>query len=197
MGEGGMFIGEVAKRAGVNPKTIRYYEAIGLLPKPQRGRNGYRIYSTDVMELLRFARKAQGFGFRLSEIKELVTLRRTGQEPCVHVQALTERKIADLDERLKDLATLKKKLQALLSRSKGQRKQREAKAVICPHIEALPPRANATMRLATQPPRRQRRVNRGHRPNALSASWSRGAPGDSTSTRSRRARARTGVPRRS
>lgn len=138
MAGGGLFIGKVAERAGVNPKTIRYYEAIGLLPKPERGENRYRIYSTDAVELLQFIRKAQGLGFHLSEIKELVELRRTGQEPCVHVRALAERKIADLDERLKDLAALREKLQDLVSRSKRQGKQRKAEAVVCPHIASLP-----------------------------------------------------------
>ncbi len=90
MAEGGLFIGKVAERAGMNPGTIRYYEAMGLLPKPQRGHNRYRIYSADAVELLQFIRKAQGLGFHLSEIKQLVGLRRTGREPCGHMQALTE-----------------------------------------------------------------------------------------------------------
>jgi len=139
MVEGGLFIGKVAKRAGMNPRTISYYEAIGLLPTPQRGHNRYRIYSADAVEMLQFIRKAQGLGFRLSEIKGLVELRRTGQQPCVRVQTLAERKIADLDERLKDLAALRENLKALVSRSKRQGGQGNIKAVVCPHIESLPP----------------------------------------------------------
>lgn len=138
MAEGGLFIGKVAERAKMNPRTIRYYETIGLLPAPQRGNNRYRIYSAGAVEILQFIRKAQGLGLRLSEIKELVELRRTGQQPCVHVQALAERKIADLDERLKDLAALRKNLKDLLSHSKHQGTQGNVKAVVCPHIEGLP-----------------------------------------------------------
>ena len=67
-----LFIGKVAKQAGTNAKTIRYYEAIGLLTKPQRGENRYRLYPKEVVELLYFIRKAQGLGLRLSEIKEIV-----------------------------------------------------------------------------------------------------------------------------
>ncbi len=138
MGERGLFIGQVAERAGMNPRTIRYYEAIGLLPPPRRAHNRYRIYSADAVQMLQFIRKAQGLGFHLSEIKALVELRRTGQQPCVHVQALAERKIADLEERLKDLAALRENLKGLVSRSKHQGGRRNARAMVCPHIEDLP-----------------------------------------------------------
>ena len=123
MTERALFIGKVAQHAKVNPGTIRYYEAIGLLPKPQRGQNRYRVYSADAVEMLQFIRKAQGLGLRLSEIQELVEVRRTGREPCGHMQALAERKIDDLDWKLEELATLRKNLKDLLSRSKRQRAQ--------------------------------------------------------------------------
>ena len=137
MTEGGLFIGKVAERAGMNPRTIRYYEAIDLLTKPQRGHNRYRIYSADAVEMLRFIRKAQSLGFTLSEIREIVQLRRMGSEPCVHVCTLLRRKIADLDQRLSDLVTLRKKLKNLLARSEERTKAKRGKmnAVVCPHIE--------------------------------------------------------------
>ncbi|MBI3015197.1 MAG: heavy metal-responsive transcriptional regulator [Candidatus Tectomicrobia bacterium] len=139
MAEGGFFIGVVAARAGTNPKTIRYYETIGLLPNPRRGENRYRLYSQDVVELLAFIKKAQEFGFTLSEIKEIVALRRMGREPCVHVRALLERKISDLEQMLDDLVTLKENLKRLLARSQKREKRRRIKAVICPHIEGISP----------------------------------------------------------
>lgn len=158
MVEGGLFIRKVAEQAGLNPRTIRYYEAIGLLPKPQRGQNRYRVYSADAVEMLQFIQKAQGLGFRLTEIKQLVTLRRTGQEPCVHMQTLAERKIADLGERLKDLAALRKNLKDLLSRSKRQRGQGYEKGVVCPHIEGLPfaPRPREQTRWSSRVSRKDR-----------------------------------------
>lgn len=134
----GLFIGKVAERAGVNPKTIRYYEEIGLLPKPQRGENRYRLYSKEAVELLQFIKKAQGLGFTLSEIKEIVAIRQMGHEPCVHVRALLERKIVDLDQRLKDLVAFQKKLKGLLAGWEEQVKRGRIKAIICPHIETVP-----------------------------------------------------------
>ena len=133
----GLFIGKVAEEAGINPKTVRYYEMIGLLPSPQRGENRYRLYSEEVVEILRFIKKAQGLGFTLSEIKEIVELRRMGREPCVHVRALLERKIANLDRRLHDLIGLRKKLKSLLASPKAQAKRKRIKAAVCPHIESV------------------------------------------------------------
>ena len=133
-----LFIGKVAERAGLNPKTIRYYEHIGLLPKPQRGQNRYRLYSKEVVELLQFIKKAQGLGLKLSEIKEIVKIRQMGHEPCVHVRFLVEQKIADLDQRLKDLVAFRKRLKRLLAGWKEQAKRGRIKAVICPHIEGEP-----------------------------------------------------------
>ncbi|HWU36261.1 MAG TPA: MerR family transcriptional regulator [Candidatus Acidoferrum sp.] len=158
MTERALFIGKVAQHAKVNPGTIRYYEAIGLLPKPQRGQNRYRVYSADAVEMLQFIRKAQGLGLRLSEIQELVEVRRTGREPCGHMQALAERKIDDLDWKLEELATLRKNLKDLLSRSKRQRAQGYEKGVVCPHIEGLPfaPRPREQTRWSSRVSRKDR-----------------------------------------
>ena len=133
-----LFIGNVAKRAGTNAKTIRFYEAIGLLTNPQRGENRYRLYSKEVVELLHFIKKAQGLGLRLSEIKEIVDLRLKGHQPCVHVRPLLERKIADLDQRLNNLLTLRRKLKRLLAGWEVPRTPGRSKAMVCPHIEATP-----------------------------------------------------------
>lgn len=133
-----LFIGKVAKQAGTNAKTIRFYEAIGLLTKPQRGENRYRLYPKEVVELLYFIRKAQGLGLRLSEIKGIVDLRSKGHQPCVHVRPLLERKIADLDQRLNDLLTLRTKLKRLLAGWEVPGSRGRSKALVCPHIEATP-----------------------------------------------------------
>ena len=67
-------IGAVARRAGVGIDTIRYYEREGLLPEPQRRASGYRDYGPDVVERLRFIRRAKDLGFTLEEIRELLAL---------------------------------------------------------------------------------------------------------------------------
>lgn len=71
-----MRIGELAKTAEVPAKTIRYYEGIGLLPRPERTEGGYRRYGPEAAELIRFIRKAPAPGLTLSEIRELGCWRR-------------------------------------------------------------------------------------------------------------------------
>ncbi len=90
-----------------------------------------------MVELLQFIKKVQGLGFTLSEIKEIVDLRRTGQEPCIHLRALIAWKIADLDQQLNDLIGLRKKLGRLLAGSRKQARREKVGLVICPHIEGV------------------------------------------------------------
>ncbi len=130
-----LFIGALAKRAGVNTTTIRYYETIGLLPQTQRGENRYRLYSKETVELLQFIAKAKRLGFTLSEIKEIVEIRQLGHAPCVHVKALLESKIADVDQKIAGLRTLKKRLGRLSADWRRQAKRKGSTATICPHIE--------------------------------------------------------------
>jgi len=133
-----LFIGALAKQARVNPKTIRYYEAVGVLPPAQRGENRYRLYPKETIELLQFIAQAKALGFTLSEIKEIVGVRRQGQQPCAHVRSLVEQKIVALDQMLADCATLRKRLKRLLVGWKERAEQHGSKAVVCPHIEGEP-----------------------------------------------------------
>ena len=82
MGAKPLRIGEVAARAGLNPRTLRFYEATGLLPSPSRGENGYRLYPPETVDLLGFIKSAQGLGLTLGEIKEIIAIRRAGRPPC-------------------------------------------------------------------------------------------------------------------
>lgn len=101
-----MQIGELASAAGVNPKTIRYYEARGLLPPP-RTKAGYRIYAEGDLERLRFILKGRAIGLSLEEIGSVLGLRDDGQEPCEHVRALLDEKLAAIDKQLRALGELR------------------------------------------------------------------------------------------
>ena len=107
-----MQIGEAAKRAGVSPPTIRYYEEIGLLPKPARSSAGYRRYTDDTVANLQFIRKAQAIGFSLDEIAQILQLSRSGQQPCGHVVTLAQQHLAAVDERIRRLQMFRKQLAA-------------------------------------------------------------------------------------
>jgi MerR family transcriptional regulator, Zn(II)-responsive regulator of zntA len=106
-------IGELAAELGLNPKTIRYYEEIGLLPAPRRTDAGYRLYGAADRERLRFIAKAKAIGFTLREIGEILALRDGGAEPCPHLGTLLDRKLAAVDAQLRLLGELRVDLQAL------------------------------------------------------------------------------------
>lgn len=133
MGNSRLRIGEVAARAGLNPKTLRYYEALGVLPSPSREPNGYRRYSQETVDLLTFIRQAQGLGFTLDEIKEILAIRRRAEVPCTHVRSLLRQKAAELDRKLADLVALRRRIRRSLTRW-GRWPPRKAR--VCPHIEA-------------------------------------------------------------
>jgi DNA-binding transcriptional MerR regulator len=106
-------IGELAAELGLNPRTIRFYEQIGLLPEPQRAASGYRVYSATDLERLRFIAKAKAIGLSLDEIAEILSLRRDGKQPCQCVLGLVDRKIEAVDRQLRVLADFREDLLAL------------------------------------------------------------------------------------
>src|SRR4051794_17716577 len=96
-------IGEVAERSGVNLQTVRYYERERLLPEAPRLASGYRVFSGDTVRRVRFIKRAQELGFTLAEIRELLTLRVDESRSSAEVRSIAERKIADIDERIRAL----------------------------------------------------------------------------------------------
>ncbi|MBI2497836.1 MAG: heavy metal-responsive transcriptional regulator [Opitutae bacterium] len=106
-----MTIGELAKKAGVNAQTIRYYEREGLLPEAHRWPDsGYRDYDKDALAQLRFIRSAKDLGFTLREIKELLEMRVLPGESCVEVRQMIGAKLADLDRRMSEMRRLRRTL---------------------------------------------------------------------------------------
>lgn len=106
----GSFIGEVAKEVGMNPKTIRYYEGLGLLSEPERTDSGYRVYSARDVERLRFIKGGKALGLSLNEIKDILEAWNHGDSPCGHVSALLDDKIAELDRRIADMTAFRDRL---------------------------------------------------------------------------------------
>jgi len=94
-------IGGLAAELGLNPKTLRYYEEISLLPAPRRMSSGHRLYNATDRQRLRFILKAKAIGLTLDEIREILTLRDRGESPCEHVLALLDRKLAKVDQQLR------------------------------------------------------------------------------------------------
>ncbi len=106
-------IGELATQLRLNPKTIRYYERIGLLPEPKRTPAGYRLYDSQTVARLEFILKAKQIGLSLAEIHDILSLRDNGQKPCQHVLSLVEQKVAAIDKQLHVLREMRAELLSL------------------------------------------------------------------------------------
>ena len=113
-----MRIGELADRAGVTTKTIRFYEGIGVLPEPGRTSSGYRAYDDSALRRLEFVRAAQAAGLSLAEINGVLDVRDRGMPPCMHVSELVDAKLEDIDVRIDALRQTKATLEELAERAR-------------------------------------------------------------------------------
>lgn len=130
-----MRIGELAAQVGVNPKTVRYYERIGLLPAAERTSTGYRVYDEGDRERLGFIKAAQRLGMRLDEIAEVLALRDADRRPCGYVRGVLHTHVADIDGRIAELQRLRGQLLDLDARADQLAAAPEAGPVSCPLID--------------------------------------------------------------
>lgn len=112
--ETGMRIGQLAERLDVNPKTIRFYESIGLIPEPERTPAGYRIYEEHDAERIEFIKIAQRLGLTLDDIREVMAFRERGERPCEYVVETVRKEVDDLERRIKEMRRLRRELLDLL-----------------------------------------------------------------------------------
>ncbi|WP_460001753.1 Hg(II)-responsive transcriptional regulator [Paradesulfitobacterium aromaticivorans] len=124
--------GELAKNAGVNIDTIRYYEKLGLIPEQLRTKSGYRVFTPEMVERIRFIKRSQDLGFTLSEIKKLLTMAESGSYGCREVREFTSQKIKEIEQKIRDLQNIKNVLQDLSSKCCD-----EWAIEHCPIIESL------------------------------------------------------------
>ncbi len=127
---GAMVIGELARRAGVSPRTVRFYEGLGLLPSPARSEGGYRLYSEDDLRRLRFVRRARELGLSLRDIRDLLA---RGCR-CHDVRLLLERRLQRVEEEIRALKRLRHRLHRLLAEWEGLEAQ-DSGPCYCPRIE--------------------------------------------------------------
>lgn len=114
-----MTIGQLAKRLRLNPRTIRYYERVGVLPQPERTGAGYRLYTDEDEERLRFIKGAQRVGLTLGEIRETLAFRDRGEAPCRYVAGVIERRLSETDRRIRELRAFKRELSELHERMRA------------------------------------------------------------------------------
>lgn len=132
----GLTVGQLARAAGVGHETVRHYEQVGLLPKPDRSYSGYRLFAPDSLERMHFIRRSKALGFGLPEISELLRLsdQRQSGEPSemVQLRQAAAAKLADVDIRIAELQRIREGLVALIASCPGKGTVRD-----CPILAAL------------------------------------------------------------
>ena len=123
---------EVAAQAHVNAQTLRYYERRGLLPEPERTHSGYRAYTADAVRVVRFVKRAQQLGFTLKDIEDLLHLAAGGPTACDEGRAMACTRIADLQQRIEELAGMRDALARLIDTCDLPRSER-----VCPILRDI------------------------------------------------------------
>ena len=131
----GMKIGELASATGLTTKTIRYYELNRLLEEPRRTDSGYRLYDSEDVERLEFVKKAKRLGLSLREIREILILHEQSQSPCVHVLALLDRKLEQVEDIIRELEEFRRELMRLRVESQVRLEQIPEDTRICGIID--------------------------------------------------------------
>jgi MerR family copper efflux transcriptional regulator len=131
-----MNIGELAARSGVPPKTIRYYEEVGLIGPPPRAQNGYRAYSASDVHILRFVQRARSLGFSMKDCNQLLALWRDPHRTSAHAKQIALRRIEDIDRKMAALAGMRATLVQLAEHCHGDEQPE------CPILDDLADRSS-------------------------------------------------------
>jgi MerR family mercuric resistance operon transcriptional regulator len=123
-------IGELSRLSGVGIETIRYYERIGLMPRPARTQNGRRSYGSHSVMTLGFIRRSRTLGFGLEDIRTLLTLR-ASERKCADVKILAERQLGAVRAKMRNLRDMELTLERLVAICPGD------DSLGCPVLEAL------------------------------------------------------------
>lgn len=132
-----MNIGELARAAGTNAETIRYYERINLLAAPPRTAGNYRDYSAAHVRRLTFTRRARDLGFSIDQIRTLLHLADEKGQSCEAVDAIARAHLSEVKRKLADLKALRRELESVIGQC------RHGTIAECRILEALAPNADA------------------------------------------------------
>jgi MerR family copper efflux transcriptional regulator len=135
MNSSALRIGEVALHAGVSIDTVRYYERRRLLPTAPRTEGGFRLFTPDTVERVRFIKQAQELGFSLDEISELLAT--GGARECQRVRDHLKVKLSEVDERIRLMQDFRKTLARHLAACEREL-SRCADDAVCPVLINMP-----------------------------------------------------------
>lgn len=136
--ERSLTIGELARRAGVSPQGVRFYEAEGLLRAPPRTPAGYRTYDAPALGRLQFIRRARQLGLSLVEIREVIGLANARKAPCCRVRVLLVEKLRELDKKIDELVRFRDQLGGFLKKIAKMPDQSDTSEQVCALIQMAP-----------------------------------------------------------
>jgi len=110
-----MTIGELARETGTKIETIRYYESIGLLPKPARSAGNQRLYDKALLDRLGFIRHSRDLGFRLADIRQLLALTDDPDRSCAEADTIARHHLRTIRSRIMRLEALQLELERMVS----------------------------------------------------------------------------------
>ena len=129
-----MQIGELATASGTTTKTLRFYEASGLLQPAARTSSGYRDYEQDAIARLDFIRRGQAAGLSLAQIRQVLQIRDAGHPPCEHVRDLLGLRLADLDAQIAELLALRETIARLYAAASDSEPETCAPNQVCRYL---------------------------------------------------------------
>lgn len=128
-GQALLTIGALARRVGLRPSAVRYYERRGIVPRPARLPNGYRVYDEKALIYLRLVRTAQALGITLKEVRPVVQLVQRRTRPCERVHVLVASRLREVEATMQEFELLRRQLRALV---------RQTRPGTCPSSELCP-----------------------------------------------------------
>lgn len=126
-----MNIGEASYQSGVPPKTIRYYEDIGLIRPAARHANNYRDYDRDGIRTLQFLKRARSLGFSIEDCRDLLSLYQDRNRSSADVKAVANRRVQEIEIKIAELETMRSTLKRLIDECHGDKRPE------CPILDDL------------------------------------------------------------
>lgn len=126
-------IGQLAKKSGCKVETVHYYEKIGLMPEPPRTEGGHRVYSLTLVKRLNFIRRSRELGFKIEQIRELLTFIDEPNHYCGEIRAIAMQQSRIVQEKIMDLKRLQTALNEMVTNCKGNQYSIDD----CPIVDAL------------------------------------------------------------
>lgn len=145
-GARGEQIGAIAARTGVNIETMRYYERIGILPKPSRTAGGHRVYTAAHEQRLSFIRRSRDLGFSLDDVRALLGLAEGDGQTCLEVYELSVTHLKKVHQKIADLKRMERVLSSMVEGCA------HGTVPSCPMIETLSAPPDDTRRTVARPP---------------------------------------------